>query len=148
MRWAPERLVGLLLALPILLLMSAFATAAIFLGVRSLATSEPDLLVPLASLGATVVGFFWLLSPLLTGVALSETHDVTRLLHFPVPARTLVAASLVANLIQPAVLAKMPIVFGVAIGASPDATAWLPALFGVGLSFAFILSADQVAAPL
>jgi ABC-2 type transport system permease protein len=145
MRWAPERLVGLLVTLPILLLMSVFATAAVFLGVRSLATSEPDLLLPLASLGATVVGLFWLLSPLLTGVALSETHDVTRLLHFPVPARTLVAASLVANLIQPAVLAKMPIVLGVAIGASSDAAAWLPAIFGVGLSFAFILAADQVA---
>ncbi|HVR72540.1 MAG TPA: hypothetical protein VMT87_17025 [Vicinamibacteria bacterium] len=145
MRWAPERLVGLLVALPVLLLMSAFATLAIFLGVRSLATTEPELLVPLVSLGATVVGLFWLLSPLLTGVALSETHDVTRLLHFPVPARTLVAASLVANLIQPAVLAKMPIVLGVAIGASPGVAGWLPALLGVGLSFAFILAADQVA---
>jgi ABC-2 type transport system permease protein len=145
MRWAPERMIGLLVAMPLLLLMSAFATAAIFLGVRSLATSEPELLLPIASLGATVVGLFWLLSPLLTGVALSETHDVTRLLHFPVPARTLVAASLFANLIQPAVLAKMPIVLGVAIGASPDAAGWLPAVLGVGLSFAFILAADQVA---
>jgi ABC-2 type transport system permease protein len=145
MRWAPERLVGLLVALPVLLLMSAVATAAIFFGVRSLAETEPELLLPLASLGATVVGLFWLLSPLLTGVALSETHDVTRLLHFPVPARTLVAASLIANLIQPAVLAKMPIVLGVAIGASPSPAGWPPALLGVGLSFAFILAADQVA---
>jgi ABC-2 type transport system permease protein len=144
MRWAPERLVGLLVALPMLLLMSAFATAAVFFGVRSLATTDPDLLLPLASLAATVVGVFWLLSPLLTGVALSETHDVTRLLHFPVPARTLVASSLVANLIQPAVLAKMPIVLGVAVGASTSAAAWPAAFAGVALSFAFILAADQV----
>ena len=53
MRWAPERLVGLLVALPMLLLMSAFATGAVFLGVRSLAASDPDVLLPLASLAAT-----------------------------------------------------------------------------------------------
>lgn len=145
MRWAPERLVGLLIALPMLLLMSAFAAAAVFFGVRSLAASDPEVLLPLASLGATVVGLFWLLSPLLTGVALSETHDVTRLLHFPVPARTLVASSLLANLIQPAVLAKMPVVLGVAVGASASAAAWPAAFAGVALSFAFILAADQVA---
>jgi ABC-2 type transport system permease protein len=145
LRWAPERLVGLLIALPMLLLMSAFATGAVFFGVRSLAASDPDLLLPLASLAATVVGLFWLLSPLLTGVALSETHDVTRLLHFPLPARTLVASSLLANLIQPAVLAKMPIMLGVAVGASTRAAAWPAALAGVALSFAFILCADQVA---
>jgi ABC-2 type transport system permease protein len=145
MRWAPERLVGLLIALPMLLLVSAFASAAIFFGVRSLARSDPELLLPLASLAATMVGLFWLFSPLLTGVALSETHDVTRLLHFPVPARTLVASSLLANLVQPAVLAKMPIVLGVAIGASARPAAWPAALAGVALSFAFILAVDQVA---
>jgi ABC-2 type transport system permease protein len=145
MRWAPERLVGLLVALPMLLLMSAFGAAAVFFGVRSLASSDPEVLLPLASLAATVVGLFWLLSPLLTGVALSETHDVTRLLHFPVPSRTLVASSLLANLVQPAVLAKIPILLGVAVGASASMAAWPAAFAGVALSFAFILAADQVA---
>src|SRR5688500_17353868 len=107
--WAPERLIGALIALPFLLLMSAVATGAVFVGVRSLAASDPEMLLPLLSVAATMVGLFWLLSPLLTGVALSETHDLTRLLHFPLPARTLVASSLFANLVQPAVLAKLPI---------------------------------------
>jgi ABC-2 type transport system permease protein len=137
--------VGALIALPFLLLMSALATAAVFVGVRSVATSDPELLLPLLSLAATVVGLFWLLSPLLTGVALSETHDLTRLLHFPLPARTLVAASLLANLLQPAVLAKLPVVLGVAVGAAPGAAAWPAAIAGVALSFAFILAADQLA---
>jgi ABC-2 type transport system permease protein len=145
LRWAPERLVGLAIAAPMLLLLSAFATVAVFLGVRGLAAADPEMLLPLLSAGATVVGLFWLLSPLLTGVALSETHDVTRLLHFPVPARTLVASSLLANLVQPAVLAKMPIVLGVALGASASPVAWPAAITGVALSFAFILAADQVA---
>ena len=125
--------------------MSAFATAAVFLGVRALTASDPELLLPLLSVAATVVGLFWLLSPLLTGVALSETHDLTRLLHFPLPARTLVASSLLANLVQPAVLAKLPIVLGVAVGVSPRPSSWLPAFAGVALSFAFILALDQVA---
>jgi ABC-2 type transport system permease protein len=56
-----------------------------------------------------------------------------------------VASSLLANLIQPAVLAKMPIVLGVALGAAPMASAWPAAVAGVALSFAFILAADQVA---
>jgi ABC-2 type transport system permease protein len=145
LRWAPERLVGLLIALPLLLILSAFATVAVFVGVRSLAATDPEMLLPLVSVAATVVGLFWLLSPLLTGVALSETHDVTRLLHFPVPARILVASSLLANVVQPAVLAKMPIVLGVALGAAARPAAWPAAVVGVCLSFAFILAADQVA---
>jgi ABC-2 type transport system permease protein len=143
LRWAPERLVGLLVAVPFAVILSVFATGAVYVGVRSLAASDPEMLPPLASAGATLVGLFWLLSPLLTGVALSETHDVSRLMHFPVPARTLVAASLLANLVQPAVLAKTPVVFGVALGASASAAAWPAALTGVWLSFAFILAADQ-----
>ena len=138
-------MVAALVALPFLLLMSAFATAAVFLGVRSLLASDPELLLPLLSVAATVVGLFWLLSPLLTGVALSETHDLTRLLHFPLPARTLVASSLFAYLVQPAVLAKLPIVLGVAVGVAPRPASWPAAFAGVVLSFAFILALDQVA---
>jgi ABC-2 type transport system permease protein len=137
--------VGALIAVPILLLMSALAAAAVFLAVRSLAASDPEMLPPLLSLAATVVGLFWLLSPLLTGVALSETHDLTRLLHFPLPARTMVASSLIANLVQPAVLAKLPVVLAVAAGAAPRAAAWPAAVLGVALSFGFILAVDQVA---
>jgi ABC-2 type transport system permease protein len=112
--------------------------------VRSLLASDPELLLPLLSVAATVVGLFWLLSPLLTGVALSETHDLTRLLHFPLPARTLVASSLLANLVQPAVLAKLPIVLGVAAGVAPRPASWVPAIAGVMLAFAFILAVDQL----
>ena len=32
-----------------------------------------------------LVGLFWMLSPLLAGLAIAETHDVSRLLHFPIP---------------------------------------------------------------
>lgn len=144
MRWAPERALGLALAVPALLLFSAFATVAVFVGTRALAASDPGLLLPVGSLLATVVGVFWLLSPLITGVALSETHDVSRVLHFPVAPATLVAASLAANLAQPAVLAKMPIVLGVAVGAADRLSQWPLTLLGVGLTFAFILAADQL----
>ena len=60
------------------------------------------------SAAATVVGLLWWLSPLLAGVAFTESHDMSRLLHFPIPLSTLVASSLVANLAQPAVLAELP----------------------------------------
>ena len=86
-----------------------------------------------------------MLSPLLTGLALSETHDVSRLLIFPIPFWTLVASSLVANLLQPLVLAKMPVVLGLAAGLRRPARAPCPGRSpGVGLSFVFMLAAVQV----
>ena len=37
---------------------------------------------------ATIVGLFWMVSPLVSGLAIAETHDVSRLLHFPIPCET------------------------------------------------------------
>jgi hypothetical protein len=144
LRWSPERMAGLALAVPALALLSLFGTVVIYVGVRALSATRPDLVLPVASAAATGMGLFWLLSPLLTGIALSETHDVTRLLHFPIPARVLAASSLLANLSQPAVLAKLPVVAGTALALSPRPARWPLTLLGVALSFAFILAADQV----
>jgi ABC-2 type transport system permease protein len=144
LRRTPERLAGLLLLVPLLALSAAFATGAVYFGARSLAARDPDLLLPLASVLATAVGIFWMVSPMLTGLALSETHDLTRLLIFPIPFWSLVASSLLANLLQPLVLAKMPVVVGLALGLS-SRPALLPlTLAGVALSFVFMLAAVQL----
>jgi ABC-2 type transport system permease protein len=140
----PERLFGMLLLLPLLLLSAAFAAGAVFVGARMLAARESDLVLPVVSLIATMVGVFWIVSPMLTGLALSETHDLSRLLIFPIPFRSLAASSLLANLLQPLVLAKMPVVAGLAAGLAsrPGTLPWT--LVGVSLSFVFMLAAVQL----
>src|SRR5688572_16552541 len=104
-----ERAVGVLLLLPGLLLSSLIGSVVVFGGVKATSAHDPDLVMPLLSLLATGVGLSWMLSPLMTGVALSESHDVSRLLHFPLPLSALVAASIAGNLLQPAVIAGVPI---------------------------------------
>jgi ABC-2 type transport system permease protein len=144
LRRTPERLVGMALLLPVLALSSAFAAGAVFVGTRTVAARDPDLLLVLTSLLATAVGVFWMVSPLLTGLALSETHDLTRLLQFPIPFWSLVASSLLANLVQPLVLAKMPVVAGLALALAEQPGALPLALLGVGSSFVFMLAAVQL----
>jgi ABC-2 type transport system permease protein len=142
---ARERLLGVLLMIPGLSLFSVVSSFLIFFGVAALDRTRPEAVLPLLSLLATVVGVFWALSPLLAGVAFTESHDMSRLLHFPIPLPTLVISSLFANLAQPMVLAELPVLVALAA-----VTAGRPALFplawvGVSISFVFILAASQAA---
>lgn len=142
--WRRERLVGLLLLLPFLLVGSAFTAFLAYVGIGGMAARSPETLLPALSLLVTIIGAFWALSPILSGVALTESHDVSRLLHFPIPLPTLVASSLVANLAQPLVIAALPVLMAVSLALS-DALARLP-LVAAGLagSLAFTLAASQV----
>lgn len=142
--WARERIVGLLLLAPVALFLCGFVSFLAFVGVRGLERARPDTVLPLMSAAATCVGMLWALSPLLTGLVLAETHDLTRLLHFPIPLITLVASSLVANLAQPMVLAELPIIAAVSV-ALAGTLARLPlVLAGLLVAFAFILAAAQL----
>jgi len=138
-----ERLLGLLFVLPGLLLFSGIGSLLALFGVATLERWQPDAVLPLVSALSTLVGIGWLVSPLVAGVAWSETHDMTRLLHFPVPLATLAASSLLANLLQPMVLAEAPILLCLAL-ATGGAGGFPLALLGVGLSFALILAVSQV----
>jgi len=140
-----ERAVLLFLALPGLLLGAVFTSFLAFIGIRALTAAEPGLVLPALSAVATLIGLGWALSPLLTGLALTETHDLTRLLTFPVPFRTLLASSLVANLVEPAALAKLPVVIvaGIALGGKRMA---LPLVVACcGLALVLMLAAAQTA---
>jgi hypothetical protein len=106
---------------------------------------EPGLLLPALSTAVTVIGLLWALAPLLSGIALTETHDLTRLLAFPVPFRTLLASSLLANLVEPAALAKLPVVLAACL-ALPGPPAARPVALLLGLLlFVFMLAAAQTA---
>lgn len=142
-RRTPERMAGMVLLAPLLLLSSVFAAVVAFVGSRTLAAADGGLALPVLSGMATAIGVFWMLSPLLSGLSLSETHDVTRLLHFPIPPGALVVSSLLANLLQPLVLAKMPVALGVAAGVVEHPSRFPLTLAGVGLSFVFMLAAVQ-----
>jgi ABC-2 type transport system permease protein len=143
---ARERAVGVALVLPGLLLASLFGSFVAWFAIRSVSAHRPELLLPLLSILVTGVGCFWMLSPLMAGFAFSETHDVSRLLHVPVPLGTLVASSLVANLAQPAVIAELPVLLAASLALSATRLSAFPAvLFCVALSFAFILAAAQLA---
>src|SRR3989442_6485528 len=142
---ARERMFGLALLVPTLALGSLLAAAVTFLGVQALARAHPEWVLPLLSAAAPLVGVFWALSPLLAGLAFSETHDLSRLLHFPVSLPTLLASSLLANLAEPLVLAKMPLLLALAAALVSGPFELPLAAAGVALAFAFTLAATQVA---
>jgi ABC-2 type transport system permease protein len=138
-----ERILGLVILLPGLLLGAGLAAAGVFFGVTALGRTAPELLLPALSAAVTIVGLVWAMSPILTGMALGETHDLTRVLCFPVPFITLLTASLITNLVEPAALLKLPLILALAgalwtaIGPSPLVIA------GVGTAFVFMLAASQ-----
>ena len=141
---ARERALTLLLVVPWLLVFAGAASIFVFAGVRAL-RSDPDGLRALLALAVTGLGFMWALSPLLAGVSFTETHDLTRLLHFPLPLSTLVLSSVAANASQPMVLAEMPVAAALAL-ALCDHPAALPLAFvGALSSVAFMLVAAQCA---
>ena len=143
---ARERLAGLVLLVPTLVLGSLAASAFAFFGVRALERAQPEWVLPLVSAAATLVGVLWALSPLLAGVAFSETHDLGRLVHFPVPFGTLLLSSLLANLAEPLVLAKLPLLLALAAALTGAAPLAFPlAVAGVALTLTFTLVATQVA---
>src|ERR1700740_1576376 len=91
---ARERMLGLFLAVPGLLLFAGLASFFAYFGLRLLEHRPPEAVLPGVSPAAPRLGLFGTLSPLLAGVAFSETHDLSRLLHFPIPLPVLVVASL------------------------------------------------------
>jgi hypothetical protein len=142
-RRAPERIAGFLVAVPLLLLFSLFAAAFAFFAVRSLAASDPGLLMPVLSMAATAIGLFWVLSPLLGAGALPEADDLSRLLHFPIPLPALVASSFIATLLKPAVITRLPVLAAIAAAVSEGAAELPLAFVGVATTFAFIVAATQ-----
>jgi hypothetical protein len=143
LRRAPERIAGLLIGVPVLLLFSLFAAAFAFFAVRSLAASDPGLLVPVLSMAATAIGLFWVLSPLIGGGGLPEADDLSRLLHFPIPLPALVASSFIATLLKPAVITRLPVLAAIAAAVSESASDLPLAFVGVATTFAFIIAATQ-----
>lgn len=142
--YARERRLGLVLAVPFLLMFATFGALVAFAGVRSVAGTDPDALLALLSAVATGIGLAWILSPLLAGFALTETHDVSRLVHFPIPLSTLALSSLIANFAQPMVLAELPIAFAIAAALAEGETIVLT-LAGVLSTLVFFLAASQAA---
>src|SRR6185295_11679234 len=142
---ARERALGLALAAPGVLILSGAFSLVAFFGTRALQARNPELVLPVLSVVATGLGLLWALSPILTGLAFTETHDLTRLLHFPIPLGTLVASSLIANLAQPMVLAHLPVLLALALALSSRLATFPFALAGVVLAFVFILAAAQLA---
>ncbi len=140
---AKESFVALLIMIPGLLLSAGFLSVLAFFGLRHLGAARPELVLPAVSAAATVIGPLWALSPLIAGIALTESHDVGRLLHFPIPARTLVLSSLLSNLVQPAVLGATMTSIAVGLGLA-ERLVYLPlTVAGVFLTLGFLLVAAQ-----
>jgi ABC-2 type transport system permease protein len=140
---ARERLLGLLLAVPSLVFLSGAGSLIAFSEVRLLERGDPGLVLPLLSAVATGVGVLWALSPLLAGMALTETHDLTRLLHYPVSVPTLVASSLLANILQPTVLAAIPPLVALGLAVAGWGVRLGTALLGLGLTLALVVASGQ-----
>ncbi|HEY7516025.1 MAG TPA: hypothetical protein VIC87_16165, partial [Vicinamibacteria bacterium] len=142
--WARERLFGLALLVPALGLLSLLASGFVLGVIRSIAQSEPGALLPVLSAVGTALGTFWALSPLLTGAALSDTHDVSRLVHFPVHPAVIAASSLLVSLLRPATLASLPVCVSVALALTPRPARLPFVLACVFLSFALVVAAAHV----
>jgi ABC-2 type transport system permease protein len=140
---ARERLLGLLLAAPGLVFLSGAASVFAGSGVRLLERTDPGLVLPLLSAVATGVGVLWALSPLLAGMALTETHDLTRLLRYPVALPTLVASSLLANILQPTVLAALPPLAALGLAVAGWGARLGPCLLGLALTLALVVASGQ-----
>ena len=140
---ARSRIVALLVAVPALALVSLAATLLAATLARVLERASPALTLPSLSAMAALLGLSWAFSPLLAGVQATETHDLTRLLHYPVPLPTLVASSLLANLAQPIVLAQLPPMAALALGLAGPGLAWAFAFLGLLLSLGLALAAGQ-----
>jgi ABC-2 type transport system permease protein len=138
-----RRLAALLVLLPALAFLSLAVAVFGYAGVRVLERSRPEALLPLASATAAALGLLWTLSPLLAGIAATETHDLSRLLHFPVPLGILLAASLVANLAQPLVLVQVPPLLALALAFAGPGPRLLPAVAGLFLTLALLLACGQ-----
>ena len=123
--------------------MSAASAFVAFTGARFLERAEPELLLPAVSGVAALFGITWALSPLLAGVSATETHDLGKLLSYPVPVPALVASSLLANLLQPMVLAQAPPLAALALGLGGGGVRGLVALTGLGLALALVLASGQ-----
>jgi ABC-2 type transport system permease protein len=137
------RLLALLLVLPGLVFLSAASVLVAFAGVRFLEHTAPALTLPALSALATLFGLTWTLSPLLAGVSATETHDLGKLLHFPVPLPTLVASSLLANLLQPTVLAQLPPLAALALALGGAGHRGGAAFASLGLALALVVAAGQ-----
>ena len=138
------RLLALFLVVPGLALLSTASSFVVFAGVRFLENTRPELTLPLLSAGATVLGVLWALSPLLAGMALTETHDLNRLLHYPIPLPTLVASSLLANLLQSTVLALIPPLFFLGLAVAGPGGVMVPVVFGLALTLAVVVASGQL----
>jgi hypothetical protein len=103
----------------------------------------PELVLPVVSVAITTSGVFYVLSPLLTGLALIEVHDASRLLHFPISYRTLALSSFLSNVFQPTVLSAIPVAVAGALGIARVGWALPLALAGALLGLAFLLAAAQ-----
>ncbi len=137
-------LVSLLIAVPALVLFSGAASLVAFSLARLLDSRQPELLAPVLSGVATLFGTSWALSPLLAGIAGTETHDLSRLLHFPVPLPTLVGSSLLANLLQPTVLAQLPPLVALGWALAGPGPWWPLSCAGLLLTLALALACGQV----
>lgn len=137
------RLLMLLLALPPLLFVSAASAFVAFAGVRFLERAEPALVLPVLSGVATLFGLTWALAPLLAGVSATETHDLGKLLTYPVSLPVLVVSSLVANLLQPMVLAQAPPLAALAVGLGGLGVRGALAFAGLSLGLGLVLASGQ-----
>jgi ABC-2 type transport system permease protein len=135
-----RRLATLLVIVPLLVLLSFAAAVFGYTAVRVVEHGRPGLVLPLASAAAAMLGLTWTLSPILAGVAATETHDLGRLMHYPVPLGTLVTASLLANLAQPLVLALLPPLLALALAFAGPGPRWPAAAAGVLLTLALLLA--------
>jgi ABC-2 type transport system permease protein len=140
------RTVAAAITLPFMLLFSTFAAMLVFGGLHALDGASPEALLPVVSAAATGFGLLAAVSPLLSGMTLAESHDVSRLLAYPVSSRTLATASMIANVTRPSVVAQLPVLLAAALAVSRAAIRVPLAVAGMIESWLLVVSGAHIAA--
>jgi ABC-2 type transport system permease protein len=134
------------LAVPFMLLLSGVLGLLVFGGLRALDRGSPEALLAVVSAAATGFGILAVLSPLMSGLALAESHDVSRLLPYPVSSWTLAAASLVSNLARPAAMTQVPVLLAASVAVSRSVAAVPLVVAGFLESWLLVVSGAHIGA--
>lgn len=143
---ARERLAGLVVMTALLLAGSSGLAIGVYFTLRGLAAVDKAAALAVVCAWSGLFGILGLFGPMISRASVAESHDYSRLLHMPVRAGTLAAASLIANLLQPLVLTQLPIFLAASFAVSRSLAAVPFTAAGFAISYATILVAAQAGA--
>lgn len=144
LRGVRDRAFGMGLATLVLLGASFVMSFGAYAALRGLVATDPQAAIVVVAALANLFGLSALLGPLFSGIVVAQSHDLAKLRHFPVASGVLALSSLAANLVQPLVLAQIPIFVAVSLALARSSILVPFTALGLSLTYALVLAAAQI----